>query len=42
MVKITFVVAEIIFNEDVITSSVAKIYTSIVAEINFSIAMVTS
>ena len=45
MAKITFVVVDIIFKEDVITSSVAKI-TYIVVEISklvtFKVAVVTS
>ena len=41
MTKITFVVAEIIFKEDVITSYVPKI-TYIVAEIIFKVVVVTS
>ena len=39
--KITFVVAEIMFKGDVITSSVVKI-TYIVAEITLKVAVVTS
>ena len=39
--KITFVVVEIIFKEDVITSSVAKI-TYIVVGITLKVAVVTS
>ena len=41
MAKITFVVVEIIFKEDVITLSVAKI-TYIVAEITFKLGAITS
>ena len=40
VVKITFVVAELIIKENVITSSVAKI-TYVVAEITFKLVMLT-